>query len=592
MNTSLSPLLKPGRLPVSLILLVLAGLWAVFYPAPLAAEGELVRALKSRETFYDSKDARETRANWLALIKEFEQAALAQENPRHASRARYMGASLALDSADKFKQAADYEKADQLARRAIRDCPRCPHSPEAQIISGRALAGLGQLDQAVKQLMKVELNYPDSPEVARARKLLDQLRGGPPPATEKPAAPNNGPAANAGQTVNASKVPAPPKARADGLAQIYFLTLEDRGEYSVVTAYLDKVSPYVYNLIAPTRSGGFFRIYADLKNTVIAPGAGLQPPNQTKLVRLVKMNHFQNDVTRLVVDLPEAHPYRPTFLNSPPRLVFHIAREAKNLPDPQTEVQPDPPKKPAPTAPDQTKTPGKTAKGPEESLARQLGLKIKTVVIDPGHGGKDIGAAGFDLKEKDIALKLAQKLATRIEKQLGLAVHLTRSDDRFITLERRTKIAREKKADLFISLHVNAHTLPTVEGFESYILNFATDRSAMAVAARENAESDKTVAELQDLLQIIAKNTKIAESRTLAQALHKSAVASLNKKHRVRDLGVKEAPFYVLVGTSVPSVLIEIGFITNQAEAARLAQDAYLNQIADGLLKGLQIYLD
>jgi|GEM_PF-865550 len=590
MNTTRPLFLKPGLLPVGLILLAL--IWAAFYPATLAADGELVRALKNRETFYGSKDDQKTRPNWLTLIKEFEEAALAQENPRHASRARYLGAGLALESAGLFKQKADYEKADQLARRAVRDCPRCPHAPEAQIISGEALAGLGQLDQAVKQLMKVELNYPDSVEVAKSRKLLAQLRGGPPPSPEKPAAPKTPPEVNTAKTSQAPKIPAPPKARSDGLAQVYFLTLEDRGDYSVVTAYLDKVSPYVYNLISPTRSGGSFRIYADLKNTAMAPGAGPQLPNQTKLVHLVKMNHYQNDVVRLVVDLPEAHPYRPTFLNSPPRLVFHIAREAKNLPDPQAEVQPDPPEKPAPAATAQTKAPGKTSGGPEDSLARQLGLKIKTVVIDPGHGGKDHGAACFDLKEKDIVLKLAQKLAARIEKQLGLAVHLTRSDDRFITLERRTKIAREKKADLFISLHVNAHTQDTVEGFETYILNFATDRSAMAVAARENAESDKTLAELQDLLQIIAKNTKVAESRALAQALHKSAVASLNKNHRVRDLGVKEAPFYVLVGTTVPSVLIEVGFITNQAEADRLAREAYLNQIADGLMHGLQVYLN
>lgn len=628
MKSYFSPSPQPGPiLPspalVQFLVLALALIRAALDPAPLAAEGELVRALKSRETFYASAEAQKTRANWLTLIKEFEDAALAQDNPRHASRARYLGADLALDSASQFKQKADYEKADQLARRAVRDCPRCPHAPDAQIISGRALAGLNQLDQAVKQLMKVELNYPDSPEVAKARKLLAQLRGGPPPSPgakvekspaetktakapeagqpgpkptpkNEPSSPSEAPPAKPAQ---GTKIPAPPKARADGLAQVYFITLEDRGGHSTVTAYLDKVSPYVYNLIPPARSGGTFRAYADLKNTVIAPGTRIQLPNRTKLVSLAKMNQYKNDVVRLVVDMPEAHPYRPTFLNSPPRLVFQVAREAKNLPDPQTEVQPDPPESPAPPpAPVQAKKSSKTpGKGsdicPADSLVCQLGLKVKTIVIDPGHGGKDSGAAGFGLKEKDIVLKLAKKLAVRIETQLGKTVHLTRSEDRFITLERRTKIAKEKGADLFISLHVNANTLDSVEGFETYILNFATDRSAMAVAARENAESDKSVAELQDLLQIIAKNTKIAESRALAQALHKSALTSLNKKYKVRDLGVKEAPFYVLVGTDVPSVLIEIGFLTNQADADRLAQEAYLDQIVEGLVRGLQLYV-
>lgn len=627
------PILSPTVL--LWLVLALAGIWAFLYPSSLAAEGELVRALKSRENFYASKEDQKTRANWLRLIKEFEEAALAQGNLRHASRARYLGADLALDSASKFKQKADYEKADQLARLAVRDCPRCPHSPDAQIISGRALAGLNQLDQAVKQLMKVELNYPDSPEVSKARKLLAQLRGGPPPTPEKStparvetdqatslpsvpvetkagkkaesekpvvkqAAKSPSPAStdpSASKISKAPKIPAPPKARADGQAQIYFITLEDHGGHSTVTAYLDKVSPYVYNLIPPARAGGIFRVYADLKNTVIAPGTKLQLPGQTKLVRLVKMNQYKNDVVRLVVDLPEAHPYRPVFLNSPPRLIFQVAREAKNLPDPQAEVQPEPPEKPAPVPQVQAKTtykaPSKiSSKGQVDSMVTQLRLKVKTVVIDPGHGGKDSGATGFGLKEKDIVLKMAKKLAARLEKQLNLTVHLTRSDDRFITLERRTKIAKEKRADLFISLHVNANTLDTVEGFETYILNFATDRSAMAVAARENAESDKTVADLQDILQIIAKNTKIAESRALAQAIHKTALTSLNKKYKVRDLGVKEAPFYVLVGTDVPSVLIETGFITNQADADRLSQEAYLDQVVDGMVKGLKVYLD
>ncbi len=271
-----------------------------------------------------------------------------------------------------------------------------------------------------------------------------------------------------------------------------------------------------------------------------------------------------------------------------------MAKEASNLPSPTAEAQPEPAERPARKAePDKVARPvsGPVAGGPAESLARQLGLKVKTVVIDPGHGGKDGGASAFGLKEKDLVLKLAKKLAVRIEKRLGLTVHLTRSDDRFITLERRTKIAKDKRGDLFISLHVNANKIPSVEGFETYILNLTTDRSAMAVAARENASSDKSIAELQDILQIIAKNTKIAESRAMAQAIHKAAVRQLNKKYRVRDLGVKEAPFYVLVGTDIPSILVEIGFLTNEKEAARISQEAYLDQIADGLVNGLESYV-
>ena len=700
-----------GLLAITLMIVLIL---ISFQVMPAWAEGELVTALKNRELFLNSKEKQEKRAEWLNLIKEFEDAAMAQYNPRHASRARYLGAELALDSALKFKQPADYAAAARLGKRAVRDCPHCPHSPDAQLIYGRALMAQDQLDQATKELMKVELNYPDSPEVAEARKHLGKLRGGPPPVPENKAARNEaeknpvqesvpGSAESGGKspdqtlaknkgkadggymaatvknennktqppraelkpapkaetkteskpapksetkteskpapkaeakaeskpspkaeakveskpvpkaeakaeskpapkaeakvkTAPRPKAPSKPAARADGKAHVYGLELWDRSEYTQVTAYVDKVTPYVYNLIPPSRNGGSFRVYADLKGAVIAPKTKVQLPSGNTLIKLVKMNQFKEDVVRVVMDMPEAHHYRPTFLDDPPRLVFQVAREADKLPAQVAEAQPDPPEETAPktalSAPDKEKSPpARPVKGPDESLARQLGLKVKTVVIDPGHGGKDLGTSKNGLKEKDIVLSLSKKLAARIEKRLNVKVILTRDEDRFITLERRTKIAKDKMADLFISLHVNANDLAEVEGFETYVLNFATDRSAMAVAARENAQSDKSVAELQDLLHIIARNTKIAESRAMAQTLHKAAVANINKKFKLRDLGVKEAPFYVLVGTDVPSILVEIGFITNAKDAVNLSQEAYLDAVADGLAQGLENYV-
>lgn len=593
-------------------------------PGAAMAEGELVRAVKSREDFLKDQARQKSRAEWLKLVKEFEEAALAQYDPRHASRARYLGADTAFNSGDRFGQKADYQKAEALAKRSVRDCPRCTHSPDAQLVYGKALAALGQLDQADRQLMKVELNYPGSPQVTEARLALAKVRGGPPPTPdwEKPTRetgaakqPDLGqPSKAAGSSGDGSKltfqpketaeqqpaktvqakpqpkVPAPPKARADGQAQVYYVTMTNKGRITTVTAYVDKVTPYVYNLIPPARSGGAFRVYADIKGAVLAPGAKLQLKERTDLVQLVKMNQFKNDVVRLVLDMPEANPYRPVFLNDPPRLVFHVASDAAKLPAQSVEAQPDPPEKKITPAP--ASKPGNAAtNGPPESIIRIFGLKPRTIIIDPGHGGKDNGASGAGLREKDIVLALAKKLQTRIEKRLGLNVHLTRSDDRFITLERRTKIAKDQKGDLFISLHVNANDLASVEGFETYIVNFATDRSAMAVAARENASLNKSIAEMDDLLHILTKNTKIAESRVMAQALHKAALTSINKKYKVRDLGVKEAPFFVLVGTNIPSILVEIGFLTNANDAARLKQDEYLNLIADGICDGLESYV-
>jgi N-acetylmuramoyl-L-alanine amidase len=568
-------------------------------PAPLAAEGELAQAVKNRQIFLADQARQAVRANWILLIKEFEDAALAQFEPRHASKARYLGGGLALDSGARFNQKADYEKAAQLARRAVRDCPRCSHAAGAQLVEGRALLALNQLEQAARQLMKVELNHPASPEVAEARKLLARIHGGSPPApaaaagaVNKEAPPAPRPAVAAPPSAPPQPPPPPPRSRADGQAQVYALKLSDNGPYTTVTAWVDKVTPYVYNLIPPGKPGGAFRVYADLKGAVIAPGAKLQLPDKSALVGLVKINQYKDDVVRVVLDLTADHPYRPTFLNNPPRLVFQVARSSANLPEPGTEAQPDLPalKAAAPARPAAPKSPA-PSRGPEDSLARQLGLKIRRVVIDPGHGGKDNGATGHGLKEKDIALKLSRKLAGRLEKRLGLTAVLTRDEDKFITLERRTKIAKDQRADLFISIHVNANNLSQVEGFETYILNFPTDRSAMAVAARENAENEKSRAEFQDILHIIARNTKIADSRALAQTLHKSALNTLNKKYKVRDLGVKEAPFYVLVGTEVPAILVEAGFVTNPDDAALLGDESYLDLVADGLYQGLKSYV-
>lgn len=600
-------------------LFVIVALWSLLCSLllawPLRAEGELVRALASRRDFLADSQGQKLRANWLKLIEEFEAAALAQYDPRHASRARYLGAELSLDSADKFKQKEDLQRAANLARRSVRDCPHCTHSAAAQLIYGQALAAQGRAAEAERQLMKVELNYPGSPEVAASRSLLTKLRGGPPPSPvpekkelSEPAAAekksSSPPSARPAEKKTApeaqkpakkeSPPPPPPPARADGLSQVYHLSLSDQGRYNSVTVYLDKPVSYVYNLIEPRKKGGYFRAYADLKGAVLAPGLPLSLKQNSSLVRLVKINQFNSETARLVLDLPEPYPHRAVLADEPVRFVFQVAKEAAKLPtEPKAFKAQKAPKAPAPKAAPAEKAPASSpaVRGPDVSLARQLGLKVRTVIIDPGHGGKDGGAAAHGLVEKNITLSVARRLADLIESRLGLKVILTRSDDRFLTLSRRTKIARDRKADLFISLHVNANTRSSAEGFETYILNFTADRSAMAVAARENASSDKSVSELEDLLQIIAKNTKIAESRTLAHALHKGAIAHLNRRWKQRDLGVKEAPFHVLAGVNVPSVLVEMGFITNKKESGRLGEAAYLDALALGLYQGLESYL-
>ncbi len=233
----------------------------------------------------------------------------------------------------------------------------------------------------------------------------------------------------------------------------------------------------------------------------------------------------------------------------------------------------------------------KSGKREPLSLAQQLGLGIRHIVIDPGHGGKDPGAIAFGLKEKDVVLRLAKMVAKKLKEEHRYEVSLTRGKDVFLPLEERTAIANTKKADLFLSLHVNAHPDKRVGGVETYYLNLASDADAMRVAALENATSTHSIGELQDILQDLLKNSKIDESSRLAQFVHRNLSKGLKKDYKIKNLGVKQAPFYVLIGAEMPAVLTEVSFITNPAEAKLLQDEAYLEKIADEIVNGLISYV-
>ena len=228
----------------------------------------------------------------------------------------------------------------------------------------------------------------------------------------------------------------------------------------------------------------------------------------------------------------------------------------------------------------------------DRSLIRALGLKIGSVVLDPGHGGHDTGSIGpGGLVEKELVLDVAQRLGALITDRLGSQVLYTRAEDAFVPLEARTALANEHKADLFISLHANSSRLRGIAGSETYYLNFTTSASALEVAARENATSEKTIHELQELVQKITLKTKVQESREFAAALQKSLFASLFKgKPPVKDRGVKKAPFVVLIGAAMPSVLVEMDFLTNSRSEKLLKTPDYRQRVAEALFKGVAQY--
>jgi N-acetylmuramoyl-L-alanine amidase len=229
----------------------------------------------------------------------------------------------------------------------------------------------------------------------------------------------------------------------------------------------------------------------------------------------------------------------------------------------------------------------------EFSLARQLGLGARRIVIDAGHGGHDPGTIGpTGLMEKDLVLDVALRLEKQVRGELGAEVVLTRGTDVFVPLEERTAIANSKGADLFLSIHANSSPNATARGIETYFLNFAKSAHAESVAARENAISAATLKDLQNLVKAITLNTKIDESRDFAASVQEALVGNLKRDYPVLDRGVHTAPFYVLIGANMPSVLAEIAFVSNPGDERLLKGPAYREQIAASLFAGVKSYLE
>jgi N-acetylmuramoyl-L-alanine amidase len=285
----------------------------------------------------------------------------------------------------------------------------------------------------------------------------------------------------------------------------------------------------------------------------------------------------------IVADAPPVAPAR-----TPPVLEGNVPPLPAGAPAPPA---------PAPAAPALTRAePGapQANRAGSYSLARQLGLGARTIVLDAGHGGHDPGSIGpGGLQEKELVLDVTLRLERLLRARLGAEVILTRPHDAFVALEERTAIANSRGADLFLSIHANSSRTPRSRGIETYFLSFAKGRHAEAVAARENAISPATMKDLQNLVKAIATNSKIDESRDFASSVQEAMVRGL-RPHvpDVLDRGVHTAPFYVLIGANMPSVLAEISFVSNPAEEKLLKKGAHRDRIAESLFAGVKAYLE
>ncbi|MCS6952028.1 MAG: N-acetylmuramoyl-L-alanine amidase [Bryobacterales bacterium] len=339
------------------------------------------------------------------------------------------------------------------------------------------------------------------------------------------------------------------------------------------------------------------RIYFDLFGCKPRLGAGVIEAGGA-LLQQIRVAETQPGVTRVVLDLAGPAEYLAAQLANPSRLIVELrATKTATLDRPPTLGQ-------TPGAPTEPRAAESRALGARPSgapvgarpsptgtpsLVRALGLKVARVVLDPGHGGHDTGTVGpTGLAEKDLVLDVARRLGALLEERLGAEVIYTRTDDSFVSLERRTEIANQSKADLFLSIHANAGS-HSASGVETYFLSLTTSREALEVAARENATSEKTIHELEELVRKIALQDKVEESREFAKAIQSALHRTLSGTSG-RDRGVRKAPFLVLLGASMPSVLAEIGFLSNPREERLLKRPAQRQRIAEGLFRGIASY--
>lgn len=310
------------------------------------------------------------------------------------------------------------------------------------------------------------------------------------------------------------------------------------------------------------------RLYIDLFDCRIPRTYQNPALIQDGLLKGSRGAQFNPTTSRVVIDLETISQYKIFSLHEPFRVVIDITGKK-----PEQLIQ--------------TRQP----QDKNYSLAEQFGLGVKTIVVDAGHGGKDPGALGHGgLREKDVVLKVARKVTEKLRKS-GYTVIQTRNSDVFLPLEERTAIANTKKADLFVSIHVNATVNREARGIETYYLSLASTPEERQAAALENAVSSKQLGELQSILKDIMKNSKIKESRKFAGTMQDSLIQGMQKRYgNVESRGLRKAPFFVLIGAQMPSILVELGFLSNRDEEQRLRSSGYLDGLASEIVMGIDQY--
>jgi len=552
------------------------------------------------------------RERWEALAQSFHQMHLTHRKEGLGVNSLFMAAQVyrmmykrfgrdedAQTARQRYLQLADLYPGNTLADDALFEAAGLVVSDAAppEILYQQILAQYPQGDQVENAKKKLSISTASTQVTPLATSKTTPMTPAPvPPSTTTPPAPQ----------------PLPPVNASNDYTQISPAKFWSSQHYSRIVFAAEAPIPYTVRKLSDQPA----QLELELQKSTLESKHSQPQVVDQGLLKQIQPTQPQQGLVRYLVDLQPFVEYKVFTLQNPFRVVVDIyGYPAGQMPPAETPEQPSQattaatttsPSGPSNSAQDvmvlsdRKKIPGSSppittsnkSKHEQLSLAQQLGLGVKTIVIDPGHGGKDPGAMAFGLKEKDIVLKVAQKLAIHLKQTANYQIVLTRTKDVFIPLEKRTAMANAHKADLFISIHVNAHADHASSGIETYFLNLATDADAMRVAALENASSNHSIGELQDILSSLMNNSKIDESSRLARFVQSNLINGLNATYKPRDLGIKQAPFYVLIGAEMPAILAELSFITNPAESKLLQDDAHLEKLAKQLAGGIVAYID
>jgi len=529
----------------------------------------LKEADASRDALYRSRNKMKLRHHWQNCIDQYRELAKRYPESDEAAWALYKAGRMYVKLYGYSGREEDLDDAVELYRRLVAEHPEHRLADDAQYRIGEIFyQGKNDLTQAYVEFLKVDIRFPSGDMRPKARAMLDRL------------------ASILSRKETEGRVKESLSEGSD-LTQVQNIRHWSTPNYTRVVIDLEKAVKYEAHLLKEDKDQKKpRRLYMDLQGAYVSSDIESSIPIRDGLLQRARAGQYSKDTVRVVLDINSISDYKVFPLHDPFRIVVDV----------QSSEPKEEPEKAAPRQ--ETRRVGKGIRKPKEpdqsvSLARQLGLNVRKIVIDPGHGGKDPGCYfSSRLKEKHTVLELAKILAKKLEDKLGCEAVLTREKDIFLPLEKRTAFANMQKADLFISLHINAHKQPEVYGLETYFLNMATDERAVMVAARENATSEKNISDLQTILNDLMLNTKISESSKLAYDVQNAMVDRTRKAYgSAKDLGVKQAPFYVLIGAEMPAILVEVGFITNPKERKRLTTKAYLDNIAEGIASGVEGYM-